>query len=804
MNRLWQDLRYGIRLLAKNPGFTTVAVLTLALGIGANTAIFSVVDTVLLRPLPYPEPDRIVTLWSFWKITGSLGQVSAPDFHDWHDQSTSFDAMAYYQGGETSVSAGSNADFAQVAGVTPEFFRVLGVKAAAGRLFAMEEDSKGGAPVAVLSDAFWQRNFGRSPLALGQQIKMMDRSFTVIGVMPRGFQFPGLTDVWFPAAIQAETVSRSAHNYRVIASLKRGVGLEQAQAQMTVIGARLEQQYPESNKNKNAAVVRMQDQLVSNVRSTLYLLLAAVALILMIACANVANLLLARATSRAREIAIRTAVGATRGRIVRQLMIESGTLALLSGALGAVLASWGTSTLVALAPESVPRLGDAGVDGRVLGFVIFASLASSIFFGLAPALHASRVDLNEALKQGTSRSGASSSAGRIRSALVVAEIALSLVLVASAGLLLKSLLVISGVDLGFRPDHLLVIKTSVPSAGLEGAKRATRFYSQFLERIAATPGVISAAAAYGLPASDDGSNGTYLLEDDPGPEHMTVNGPQAGFRVVTPGYFRTLGIPLKKGRDFDSRDEYDAPFSAIISESLARKSFGNADPIGKKILCGLDSLQWMTIVGVAGDIRVASPTTLPGPEIYMPYLQHPEPATAMHVAVKTAAIPMSLAATLRQTARDLNADVPTQFTSMETMLADSISASRFRAALLGIFAALALCLSMAGVYGVMIYTVSQRTSEIGVRMALGAEPQDILRLVVGHGLRLSLIGVAIGIAGAFALTRLLEGFLYGTGATDPATLAAVCALLLAAALLACWIPARRAMRVDPMVALRYE
>ena len=807
MGALMQDVKYGIRMLTKNPAFTAVAVLTLALGIGANAAIFSVVNAVLLRSLPYAQAQRIEVLGSYWKKTGSIGWVSQPDFQDWHDQSTAFDAMAYYASEETSVSAGPNADYAGGAAVSPEFFSVFSVQPEIGRMFSKEENTPGGALATVISDGFWERKYGRSPSAIGQILRAENRSFTIVGVMPKGFGFPEASDFWLPMAVfqePGEREDRSAHNYEAVALLKSGVSLQSAQAQMRGIAARLEEQYPSWNKNKSAAVVPMQDLMVRDSRTTLYLLLGAVGLLLLIACANVANLLLARATGRVREIVIRATLGASRARLVRQLMIESAIVALCAGALGVLLAVWGTSALIALAPAGLPRVAEVRVDVAVLGFAFGVSLLSSIFFGLAPAMQASRVDLNEGLKQSGTRSGRSVGAGRIRSVLVVAEIALSVVLVAASGLLLKSLMAIGRVDLGFRPEHVLVMRTSVPASDLPSARRATNFYTQLLAGVSKLPGVESVAAAEGTPAGGFMSNGGYWLEGGPGPDQSGVSAPQAGFPVVTPGYFRTLGIPIEAGRDFNEADRYDAPFVAIISESLARASFPNANPVGKRILCGLDSMTWMTIVGVARDIRMHDPTTPPEPQLYMPYLQHPYKASAMRVLVKT---PLELSAmypTLQKMANELNADVPTRFTTLDAMLSSSISTSRFRATLIGLFAGLALCLAMAGVYGVMVYEVSQRSSEIGVRMALGGQPKDILRLVLARGLGLSLIGLAAGIAGALWATQLLGGFLYGTQANDPATFATVCGLLGGVALLACYVPARRAMRVDPMVVLRYE
>jgi putative ABC transport system permease protein len=797
------DLKFALRSLLKNPGFTVLAVLLMALGIGANTAVFSVVNTVLLKPLAYHEPDRIVSLSSLWLKKGAHGQVSAPDFHDWHDQSSAFAAMAYYANDETAVTVGSSAEYGSVATVTPDFFRVFGVEPIAGRMFTAEEQKPGSAPAVVISHSFWQSHFGGNARALGQTVRMLDKTFSVVGVLPAGFHFPDKTDLWFPASTFSETEERSAHNYLVVGRLKPDVTLEQAQAQMTSIGVRLEQQYPASNKGKNVAVTRMRDDMVSNVQLTLYLLLGAVALVLLIACANVANLLLAKATTRTREIAIRAAVGASRGRIVRQLITESLLLSIVAGLAGLILAVWGSAALVALAPSNVPRLAETSIDTWVLVFTLGISVAASLLFGLAPALHASRVDLNEALKQGGARSVLGGGAGRMRGALVVAEVALSVVLLAGAGLLIKSFNALSNVALGFHPEHVLVMESSVGAGDLESAKRATRFYRDLLGDIAALPGVTVAGATRSLPGHVT-SNGGYWLDHLPARDQMTLSSPQAVFSVVTPGTFATLGIPQRTGRDFNAADVYDAPFTAIVNEAFVRQSFPGQNPIGRVVYCGMDSLNPMTIVGVVGDVRQYGPSHPPSPEIYMPYQQHPQPSTALNILVRTNNEPSALQETLRRKARERWPEVPVKFTSMDASLAENVAAPRFRTLLLAIFAGLAVCLAMAGVYGVMAYLVSQRSNEIGLRMALGASPGDVSRLVLREGMLLAGLGLVLGLAGAVAATRLLTSVLFEVKPGDPATYAAVAALLGIVALAASYIPARRAARVDPLVALRQE
>jgi predicted permease len=797
------DLKFAVRSLFKNPGFTLLAILVMALGIGANTAVFSVVNAVLLKPLPYSHPDRIVTLSSLWRKSGAHGQVSAPDFHDWHNQSSAFSAMAYYANDETAVTAGSSAEYGKVAAVAPEFFHVFEMGPVVGRVFTPDEQKQGGAPAAVVSYSFWQSHFAGSPGALGQTVKMLDKTFAIVGVLPAGFAFPDKTDIWFPMATFEENNERSSHNYLAVGRLKPDVTLEQAQTQMTAIGTRLEKQYPASNTNKNVAVTRMRDEMVSNVQLTLYVLLGAVALVLLIACANVANLLLAKATTRTREIAIRAAVGASRGRILRQLITESMLMAVLAGLAGLIFAVLGSEALVALAPANVPRLAETSLDASVLIFTLGISVLASLLFGLAPALHASRVDLNDALKQGGGRASVGGGAGKMRGALVVAEIALSVILLAGAGLLIKSFNALNSVALGFHPEHVLVMETSVPASDLKSARRATALYKDLLRDVSALPGVTATGATRSMPGHVI-SNGGYWLEHLPPREQMTVSAPQAVFSVVTPGTFATLGIPLRTGRDFDASDTFEAPFTVVVNETFARKSFPGQNPLGHLVFCGFDSLNAMKIVGVVGDVRQFGPAREPWPEIFMPFEQHPEPSTALSVLVRTTNDPGAFQETLRRKTRERSPDVPVKFTSMAASVAENVAAPRFRTLVLGIFAALAVSLAMAGVYGVMAYLVSQRSNEIGLRMALGASPRDVSRLVLREGMLLAGIGLVLGLAGAVAATRLLTSILFEVKPGDPMTYVGVALLLASVTLAASYIPARRAAKVDPLVALRQE
>ena len=810
MDAVLQDLRYAARSLRRQPAFALLAIGTLALGIGANAAIFSVVNAVLLRPLAYSHPERIVAVNNLWRKSGVSASVSAPDFHDWHDTTTSFDAMAYYAGGETSVSTGGEADYGAAIRVTPGFFQVFGVGAELGRVLESQDEVAGSPFTAVISHDFWTRRFGGRPDALGATVSFCTRTFTIVGVMPPAFHFPARSDLWYPAWVQPETTSRSAHNYRVVARLKEGVGVDRAQAEMTAVAARLEQAYPVSNDGKGAIVVPLREQLVGDTRPTLNLLAGAVALVLLIACANVANLLLARATARTSELGVRAALGASRRRLVAQLVTESCLLALAGGLLGLLFARWIVAALIAAAPAGLPRLGEVGIDARVLAFALVVSVVSSFLFGVAPALQATRADVNQSLRQG-GRAGALAGGGsRLRAGLVVAEVALAVALVIGASLLVRSFVALGQVSLGFSSDHLLVMETSVPTRidlrNISGAQRATAFYNNVLPRLAAVSGVTSVAGIRGLPEArgrfGHESNGGYWLEGGQSPDVAGVRLPQAAFTVVTPAYFKTMEIPIRRGRDFSVRDQFDAPFVVIVNDSLARQAFGDADPIGRNLACGLDTPKFMTIVGVVGDVRSNDPSRPPAPEIYMPFEQHPVTATSLAIVARTAGDPMSAANAFRETIRSVNGDVPVRASTMNDALSISVATPRFRTLLIGAFAALALALAVAGVYGVMAYAVSRRTAEIGVRMAMGAASGDILRLVMGQGLRLALAGIALGCGLAYGLAQLLRGMLFAVAPADPVVFLAVPLALMLTAAAATAIPALRASRIDPMTALR--
>jgi putative ABC transport system permease protein len=760
----------------------------------------------VLRPLPFDQPDRIVVVTNVNLKTGNRNTtISGPDFHDWREQSRSFETLAYWtNAGETSVSVNNASDYAWVLRVTPGYFRVFGVTARAGRLFTAEEEQPGGPPVVVITDAYWRRQFGADPRAVGSTVTFNQRAHTIIGVTAPGFRHPARADIFFAEPAMPAGTSRSAHNYRGVGRLARGVSLTQAQSEMTGIAARLSKEYPLSNGDKGVAVVPLQEVIVGDTRQTLFVLLAAVGFVLLIACANVANLLLARASARGRELVVRAAVGAGRMRLIRQMLTESLLLALLAGAGGLLFAQWGVTALLSLAPPDLPRLDEVTVDWSALAFALSASLLASVIFGLAPAWHVSRVDLADGLRQGGKGSALGARGGWARKAFVITEIALAVALVMGAGLLGRSLIALANVDMGFQSDRLVVLRTAVPVSGRPDFPRAIAAYRTLLAELRALPGVVAAGAVTSLPTVVR-SNGGYWIQGGPGPEALGMKSPQALFNVVTPDYFRTLQVPVVRGRDFTDRDRIDAPFVAIINEQLAKDSFPDVDPIGRTIRCGLDTLEPMTIVGVVKDIRTRGPGRPVQAELYMPYEQHQGPATALNIVMRTdAADPLALGATAARHIRERNPDVPVRVETMETTMAGATAAPRFRTVLLVTFAVVALVLAIAGVYGVMAYTVSQRVPEIGLRVALGASPSDVMGLVLKDGGLLIGLGLVAGAALSFAGSRFLTGLLFGVSARDPLVFAGVSLLVAIAALAACLIPGRRALRVDPLLALRAE
>ncbi len=811
-----QDVRYGLRQIRRNPGFTAVAVITLALGIGANTAIFSIVNAVLLRPLPFAAPQQLVSVVSTRWRGNVADNASYPDFADWRAQNNAFSQMAAYGTDNFTLTGQGEAMHIQGAIVSANIFSLLGMKPVLGRPFLPDEDklpaANGGFAI-ILGHHLWRGHFGADPRIVGRTIQIDNRNFTVVGVMPAGFQFPirgEPVDFWMTMAIAFVTApgmpsmaeQRGAHYLDVIARLKPHVSMAQAQAEMSTIVNRLNQQYPDIG-SRGVRVVPQIDQVAGPARPALLILLAAVVCVLLIACANVANLMLARGASRQKEMAVRSALGAGRVRMIRQLLTESVLLALLGGMLGASLGLWGISGLISLLPMDIPRLAGVRVDNSVLLFTVLVSMLTGILFGLAPAAQASRLDFVESLKEGGRGLFEGPHHNGARGLLVIADVALAAVLLIGAGLLVQSFLRLQHVDPGFNPQHVLTFKMDLPYVRYSGS-RQTQFFAQAIERLNHLPGVNSASAVLPLPLDGAEIGTTFAIEGRPSAES---NLPRASYSWVEPGYFRTVGIPLIKGRDFTPAEDLNTNPEVIINEALARQFFPHENPIGKRIKPGIGNGYKMPpmreIVGVVGDVRQYGLTAAPGPEVYVPLAQ--SPLGSMNFVLRTEVDPLSMVRAVRKEMAEMDKDLP--FYGVQTFsqyLGQRFAQPHFLTLLLGLFAALALGLAAVGLYGLVSYSISRRTHEIGIRVALGAERNDLLKMVLGQGLKLTLNGVAIGIVGALALTRSLSSLLYGVTSTDLVTFITVSLILIAVALLACYIPARRATKVDPMVALRYE
>ena len=794
-----QDFLKAWRGLLTKPGFTLLAAGTLALGIGLNTALFSVVNGVLLAPLPYPEPDRVVSVNTvFVDEKRNIPRLTGADLLDLTAEQGLFETYGFYYGGRIGLQMSGRAEFAGVAFATPGLLAVIGVAPRAGRWFS--EDDKTGA---LVSEGFARRNFGGIPAALGKTVTVDNNVYTVSGVVPPAFDFPKDSDVWVQLPSKPEHLSRSGYNYRTLARLAGGVSLEAANARLETLGGRLATAFPSENKNKSFLAVPLRDQLTGGVRTTLYFLMSAVALVMLIACANVANLLLARATGRTREMAVRSALGASKWRVIRQLLAENLVLGVLGAAAGIVLAYWGVELLLQMAPATMPRAGNIGVSAAALGFAIAASVGAAMLSGLTPALELSRVDLIESLKSGARGSTAGGRANRLRYALVVAEIGLSVMLAVGSGLLFRTFLSLNAVELGFQKDQVLVLYAHAPAKGLEQAVKATRTFRELSAKLAALPGVERAALAMGMPAGQYSINGGYRVIGKPAEGDKL---PQALWRLSGPGYFETLGIPLVQGRDFNDRDLYNAPAVAIISESLARRSFAAEDPVGSQLKIGLDSDNPLTVVGVVRDVRSTSPAARPEAEIYMPLAQHPFHANELQIALRIApgVRPETLTGAAQGLVTAADPNIAVRFTTLEAMLAGSIDTQRFRAYLLMVFAGVALTLAMAGVYGVMSYVITQRLPEMGLRMALGAGPWSLMGLILSRAAWLAVAGLGVGLAGAVATSRVLEGMLFGLKGVDLPTYLGVGVAVLVVTVLAAAGPAWRGTRVDPLVALRQE
>jgi putative ABC transport system permease protein len=809
METLWQDIRYGIRMLLKSPAFTLVAVLTLALGIGANTAIFSVVNAVLFRSLPYKQPDQLYMLLERTPRFPILS-VSYLNYVDWRDQNKVFEAVAATRNLSVTLTGGTEPERLPARMATANFFSMLGVQPVKGRTFLPEEDHAGGTPVALLSYGLWQRDFGGGQDILGKTLTLDSKPYSVVGVLPQDFRYMQPADIYLPFEPWAKTLpdDRSWHQGILpLGRLKAGATPEQARTEMQAIAKRLEEQYSTYNTGVTANVVRLSDQIVQNVRSGLLILLGAVSLVLLIACANVANLLLARATGRQREIAIRQALGAGRGRLIRQLLTESVLLSLAGASLAILIASWCVGPLLQLSGTVIPRSEGIGIDLAVLGFTAGIALLTGLFFGLAPALHATRMDLREKLNV----SGRSGAGGvhhqQLRAALVISEVALAMVLLVGAGLLIRSLERLQDVPPGFQPDHLLVADIPLSATVYPKTAQRTEFFDQLLARAETLPGVRSAGAATVLPLAGNGAIIHFNIQGRPPKDaHEFI---MAGYRAVSAKYFQTLGMPLLQGRFFTDADAAKSPAVVVINTTMAHQFFPNQSPLGQHIQLGATpekEVAWMEVVGMVGDVKTDLALG-PQAEMYIPYAQADEflPVLQLSVVMRTGGDPKSLASALRSAVYEINKKQPiVKVRTMEENLSDSIAQPRFRTVLLGIFAGLALLLTTVGVYGVLSYTVTQRTQEIGIRMALGAQSSDVLRLIIGQGMKLTLVAVGIGLAGALGLGLLMRTMLFGVTFYDPATFLGTAILLTGVALAACYVPARRAMRVDPLVALRYE
>jgi len=809
---LWQDLRFGARILRKQPGFTLIAALTLALGIGANTTIFSVVNAVWLRPLPYPEADRLALVMHRNTKLGGTSELTPASYFDLRQQSKSFEQFAVYVSRDFNLTGEGEPERLRGQVVSAAFFPLLKVPLLAGRVFTEADDRAGAPRVVMLSHELWRRRFGAETNIIGQTLRLDDQSYTVVGVAPPGFNFPDKeTELWAPIAFNADAANqRDSFYLSGIARLSPGATVEQAQSELDVIARNLESAFPQSNTNIVFVVTPLQESLVSGFKQALFVLLGAVAFVLLIACVNVANLLLARAAAREKELAVRAALGAGRRRLARQLLTESALLSLAGGAMGLLLAVWGVKALKLISPdgpETIPRLGEVSLDWRVLGFTLGVSCLTGVIFGLAPALQVSKPDLQHTLKEG-GRGFVGARGQRLRGLLVIAEVALSLALLVGAGLLIRSFIRLQKVDLGFNPERLLTLRVEMSENKARDLTSISKFYQQVIDRVQALPGVEAVGVANAAPIVTPGIRMPFVIEGKPDPplgQPQVVNN-----RVVSPDYFRALDIPLLKGRLLSAQDNTQAPLVVVINQAVARRYWGDEDPVGKRLKFGLRASDpccpWLTVAGVVGSVRQVGLDSDPYPEFYRPFTQeHPSWARPRALFIRATGDPLSLVAAVKSQIWAVDKDQTIwAVRAMDEIVSSSLAPRRFNLLLLGVFASLALVLASVGIYSVISYAVSQRTREIGVRMALGAHAGDIIKMIIGQGLALTLVGVATGLLASLALTRWMESLLFGVSATDPLTFAGVALLLTLVALLACWIPARRATRVDPLVALRSE
>ena len=811
LETIWQDLRYGARMLTKKPSFTIIAVTTLALGIGANTAIFSVINALILSPPSLAEPERVAAIWRTPKEKHVEGYISYLELQDWQAQSQSFEAIAGYKPNGFTLLNEGQAERIQGMRVTANFLSLLKVSVLRGRDFQFEEEKRGAQPVVIISHRFWQNRLGGDEAALGQQLPLNGRSFTVIGILPPNFEFPladKQTELLTTIAGEGGNLSeRGAQVLLAIGRLKQGATLTQAQAEMTAIAEHLERQYPNYSRDITAYLVSVDEQIVGrDIRRALWLLLGAVGFLLLIACTNMTNLLLVRASSRQKELALRAALGAGTWRVARHLLTESLLLSLISGLVGLLIALWGMGAIKYYGADQLPRLDEVQINARVLAFTFATSVLTAVLFSLIPIFKASRPDINEVLKAGAKSATSSGTLRLWRDSLVVAEVVLGLVLLIGAGLMIRSFGRLVNVDPGFDPKNVLTGRISLTRASYEDHEERVRYVNQTLERLLALPGVESAAFVAPMPFSGGNVGGDFRIEGRPKPEPGQE--PSANVRSVTPQYFQAIEIPLRKGRYFTEEDQRGGTGAALINETLAGRYFPDEDPIGKRISnVGAnqndgDPEQW-EIVGVIGDVHHSSLTKAATPELYFPYQQNSW--SWGNFFVRTTNDPTSLTRAFTDEIRSGDKTVPiVNVQPLAQAISNTVAQARFYTLLFALFGATGLILTLTGIYGVISYTVSQRTQEIGIRMALGAQARDVLKLLVGHGMVLTAVGIAIGVAMAGALTRLMSNLLFGVSATDPLTFAAIVLLLALVALLACWIPARRATKVDPVIALRYE
>ena len=810
---LWRDLRYGFRMLRRNPGFTLIAVLSLGLGIGANTAIFSVVNAVLLRALPFSEPERLVMVWEDVSFAGFPRNTPAPaNYADWKAQNSSFESLAAMDGRSFNLTGDGEPQKVAAYGVTANFFPLLGVNPVLGRVFLPEEDQPEANKVVALGYRLWQQRYGGDPDIIGRELLLSGEKYSVVAVMPSSFQFmESYIGLWVPMAFTPQALTqRGSHYLNVVGRMKTGVTLEQANADIQTIQQRISRDYPDEAGRVSAYVMPLREFVAGDLRRPLLVLLVAVGFVLLIACANVANLLLSRAASRQREIAVRTALGAGRWRIIRQLLTESVVLSTAGALVGVLLALWSFSFLRQLIPDALTLTTRLDLDMRVLGYTSLVALFTGIVFGLAPALQASRVDIHAALKQSGGRPGLSAGGNRFRGAMVVAEVALALVLLVGAGLLIQTFVKLRDQYSGLQPANVLTLRTVLPRNKYPEPKQRRVFYNQVLERVQSLPGVISAGYTTTVPLEwKGGTSGFY-------PEGLTIEQARAGglsydanHRQVTDDYLKTMGMTMRQGRYFDDGDNEQTSPVVIVNETMARQYWPGGDAIGKRFKLGdpEEKRPWMTIVGVIGDVRQMGVEEPVKAEMYIPQRQINDHQffAPRDLVLRTAVDPMSLVNAVRDQIRAVDPDQPiSNIRTMDEVLGEETAPRRLSVTLLTVFASLALLLSALGIYGVLAYFVVQHTPEIGLRLALGAPQRDILGLVLKKGMTLAVLGVGIGLGAAFALTRLMSSLLFGMSATDPATFALIALLLMTVALLACYLPARRAMKVDPMVALRYE